>query len=214
MIRFPFNTLCLCILPLASLAQTPPPASGALPKAEVRLSYAGSVSYPGAKVGLALPVKQRLRWKPNRQAYVRKDRFAVVNLGFYHHPDFHDNVYLTAEWQRRRTKPTGWFTEFSPGLSFSRTFLGGTTYRVADNGDVSIRKAAGYSYALVTVGGGVGFDFSVKKSRPVTTFLRASLLTMLPYNSFVYVRPTLELGLTYKLPSLTVFAIRSKTSTK
>ncbi len=212
MIRAHFVLLCLSVCPLPGLAQQRSPFDS-FPGAEIRLSYVGSVVYPGAKIGLAVPVKLRLLLKRNGQN-IRKDRHLALNVGFYRHPDFHDNVYLTAEWQRRRTTAGGWFTEFSPGLGYSRTFLDGTTYQVADNGAVSIQKAAGYNYALLTIGGGVGYDFSVKTARPVLTFFRASLLTLLPYNSFVYVRPTIELGLAYRVGGLSVFKPRIKTIQK
>ena len=44
----------------------------------------------------------------------------------------------------RRTKSRGFLTEFSPEVGLSRTFLGGTTYKVDDNGNVTIKKLAGY----------------------------------------------------------------------
>lgn len=213
MTRLDYFLACLCVLPLTGMAQQRF-ASDTLPKAEIRLAYVGSVVYPGARLGLALPVRQLLLLKRNGQKAIRKDWHLALNVGGYHHLDFHDNVYLTAEWQLRRTKASGWFTEFSPGLGYSRTFLGGTTYRVTDNGTVSIRKAAGYNYGLLTIGGGVGYDFAVKTARPVLTFFRANLLTMLPYNRFVYVRPTVELGLAYQISTRSVFKPRSKTIQK
>lgn len=206
--------MLLLAFPLGGLAQPPNPFASATPASEIRLSYVGTIVYPGLKVGLAIPIKQISLSKQGGQKYLLKDRHLVVNLSGYHHPDFHDNLYLTVEWQMRRTKSSGWFTEFSPGLGYSRTFLGGTTYRVADNGEVSIKLAAGYGYVLATVGGGLGYDFSVKEARPLTAFFRANVLVMLPYNSFVYARPTAELGLTYKLRALLLIKPRTKTIQK
>lgn len=206
--------LLLLTFPLSGLAQPSNPFALAAPSSEIRLSYVGTIVYPGLKLGIAIPVKQITLAKQGGKKYRLKDRHLVLNLSGYHHPDFHDNLYLTAEWQMRRTKPSGWFTEFSPGLGYSRTFLGGTTYRVADNGEVSIKRAAGYGYFLATVGGGLGYDFSVRQTRPITAFFRANVLVMLPYNSFLYVRPTVELGLTYKLPAISLIKPRTKTIQK
>jgi len=58
-------------------------------------------------------------------------------------------------------------------------------------------KLAGYSYALLTIGEGFGFDFSVKRHLPFSTVAKMNLLTMFPYNNTVYFRPVLELGIRY-----------------
>src|SRR5690554_8160680 len=88
----------------------------------------------------------------------------------------------------RRTNQKGLFTEFSPKLGYSRTFLGGTTYQVNENGNVSIKKMAGYNYALVSLGVGLGYDFSVSKSKPIAIYSKINMLTMFPYNSTIYIQ--------------------------
>jgi hypothetical protein len=98
----------------------------------------------------------------------------------------------------RRSGTGGFFSEFSPGLGYSRTFLGGTTYEVNDNGDVKIEKNAGYNYALVTVGGGAGYSFYKKKGIPLSVYSRLNVLMMFPYNSTIYLRPAIELGVIYR----------------
>jgi hypothetical protein len=126
-----------------------------------------------------------------------KGRFISGNINWYHHPEFHDNLYLTIEWVMRRTRYKGFISEFSAGPGYSRTFLGGTTYRVDDNGVVSIKKLAGFNYALLTIGGGLGYDFSMKKKLPLSTVAKLNFISMFPYNSTVYFRPVLELGIRY-----------------
>lgn len=69
---------------------------------------------------------------------------------------------------------------------------------VNENGAVKIKKLAGYSYALVTVGGGAGYNFSEKKGIPVSLYSRLNILMMFPYNSTVYLRPAIELGVIYR----------------
>jgi hypothetical protein len=126
-----------------------------------------------------------------------KDRFISGNLNWYHHPGFHDNLYLTAEWVMRRTYYNGCIAEFSAGAGYSRTFLSGTTYIVNDQGDISVIKLAGFNYALMTIGGGFGYDFSIKKALPVSIVFKMNVITMFPYNSTVYVRPVLEIGMIF-----------------
>lgn len=166
----------------------------------LKLAYNSSLIYPGMSTGMEFRLN-----KPDSAVYVMhpknkaisRTRFISANLNWYHHPAFHDNLYLTAEWVMRRTRINGFISEFSFGPGFSRTFLGGTTYKINGSGDVSVVKLAGYSYALLTIGEGFGIDFSVKKHLPFSTVAKMNLITMFPYNSTVYIRPVLELGIRY-----------------
>jgi hypothetical protein len=163
-----------------------------------KLSYVSSIIYPGLSAGAEIPllhINKALLKKANSRYF--KERYVSGNLNWYHHPGFHDNLYITAEWVLRRTHYRGFVSEFSAGTGFSKTFLGGTTYQVNDNGDVSVIKLAGYNYALITIGGGAGYDFSMHKNLPISSFAKMNLITMFPYNSTIYFRPVLELGVRY-----------------
>lgn len=163
-----------------------------------KLSYVSSIIYPGLSTGAEIPllhINKELVKKSNTRYF--KERFVSGNLNWYHHPGFHDNLYFTAEWVLRRTYYRGFIYEFSVGPGISRTFLGGTTYKVNDNGDVSVVKLAGYNYALITIGGGIGYDFSLHKKLPISSFAKMNLITLFPYNSTIYFRPVLELGVRY-----------------
>jgi hypothetical protein len=167
----------------------------------VKFAYLGSIIYPGFKMGLERPyrIKQINKKKSWGTKTIIRERAFALNLGFYHHQTFHDNLYLLGEWQFRRQQPKGMFYEFAPGLGYSRTFLGGTTYKVDDNGVVSKQNLAGYNYAVGSIAGGLGYDFSIKNIAPIKLYLKTSLLVMAPYNSFLYARPTVEIGANYKL---------------
>jgi hypothetical protein len=172
-----------------------------LPQVGLKTSYLGSIIYPGFKIGIEKPYKVTVVEKQKKWGTktILKERYWTLNLGYYHHPTFHDNLYLLAEWQMRRQKSNGWFFEFAPGLGYSRTFLGGTTYNVDDNGGVSKVSAAGYNYAMLSIAGGFGCDFSKKTGTDVKAFFKPSIIVMAPYNSFVYARPTVELGVVFSL---------------
>jgi len=159
----------------------------------LKLSYLSSLIYPGVNVGIEFPVRNATRKQ------VIKGRFISADLNWYHHPDFHDNVYLTAEWEMRRTNKNGLISEFSFGPGFSRTFLGGTTYRMNNSGDISVVKLAGYNYTMSTIGGGFGIDLSRKKQIPFLAIAKMNLISMFPYNSTIYIRPVMELGVRYIL---------------
>lgn len=159
----------------------------------LKVSYNSSLIYPGARLGLESPFSKI--FVTRREKSIVKEQFLTSNVSFYHHPGFHDNWYFTLGWLKRRTKPKGFFNEFSPEIGYSRTFLGGTTYTVNNSGEISKKKLAGYSFALVSVGEGIGYDF---KTRPFLVFSKINLLCMFPYNSTIYFRPALEAGLIYK----------------
>ncbi len=163
-----------------------------------KLSYVSSLIYPGISAGCEIPLmRQNKELLKKSKPRFFKERLVAGNLNWYHHPGFHDNLYVTAEWVLRRTRYRGFISEFSMGPGFSRTFLGGTTYSVNDNGDVSVIKSAGYTYALVTIGGGIGYDFSMHKNLPFSTFAKMNIISMFPYNSTIYFRPVLEIGIRY-----------------
>jgi hypothetical protein len=177
------------------------------------LSYNSSLIYPGFRLGMELPVKTvyvTKTTKSDKEKKFTKDRFITTNVSWYHHPSFHDNLYLTSGWTMRRTKPKGFFTEFSPEIGLSRTFLGGTTYEVNDSGNIKIKKLAGYYYALISVGGGIGYDFEKTKHKPVMVFSKLNVLTMFPYNSTYYLRPAFEIGIIYKPSDFLNVKVHSK----
>lgn len=168
----------------------------------LKLLYNSSLIYAGSRLGIEFPVKsfsttviKKSGWKKE----LIKDRFISANLSWYHHPYFHDNLYLTAGWTMRRSKESGFFTELSPEIGVSRTFLAGTTYKVDDAGNVSPEKFAGYFYALISIGGGIGYDFSIKRQKPIMIFFKLNLITLYPYNNTIYVRPAIETGFNWKL---------------
>jgi len=158
----------------------------------LKLAYNSSLIYSGIRLGVEFPVKSR-----EKKDYVN-DLFITANLSGYHHPGFHDNLYATTGLLMRKTRPDGFFTEFSPEAGYSRTFLGGKTYRVDLNGVVTKVPLAGYNYALISVGEGLGYDFSRTKSIPVLGYFKFNLLAMFPYNSSIYLRPAMEIGFIYK----------------
>jgi len=164
------------------------------------LSYNSSLIYPGERLGVELPIKsiELIKHKKKHEKRITKDRFFTAQVGWYYHPTFHGTLYFTGGWTMRRTNAKGFFTVFSPEIGFSRTFLGGTVYSVDTHSNVQINKRTGYYYGLVSVGGGLGYDFEVSKDIPFAVQTKFHLLLMYPYNSTYYLRPTFEIGIIYK----------------
>jgi hypothetical protein len=163
----------------------------------LKFSYNTSIIYPGAGAGLEYIIKTGEKLKKDGSK-IKTDEFISGNLAFYHHPTFHDNIYFTSEWGKRRIKNKGFCYEFSAGPGFSRTFISGTTYKVDDDGNISKIRLAGYYYGIITVGSGAGYDFSVKKRLSLAVISKMNFLFMFPYNSTIYIRPVLELGFRYR----------------
>jgi hypothetical protein len=166
----------------------------------LKAAYLGSIIYPGAKIALEWPTAAYVITKSKRhgEKSYRKEKSITVSMGMYYHEGFHTNVFLLAERQWRRIKSSGWFTEFAPGIGISRTFLGGITYRVSDAGAVSKKPLAGYTYAMISISSGIGYDFKKLWSKPFRVYSRIGILIMAPYNSFIYARPTVEIGVITK----------------
>jgi hypothetical protein len=164
----------------------------------IKLSSNSSLIYPGISTGIEFPVClfKHQEWivKSESRTFLKK-RYISGNISWYHHPEFHDNIYFTVEYIMRRTRCRGFTSEFSAGSGYSKTYLAGTTYSVDDLGKISIIKYAGYSYALITFGGGVGYDLWMVKKIPLAFFSKMNMLLMFPYNSTIYFRPVLELGI-------------------
>jgi hypothetical protein len=165
------------------------------------ISYNSSLIYPGTRIGIELPVYNvdiTRGLKTGKAKSISKERFVTAEAGWYHHPHFHDNLYFTLEWTMKRTKESGFFTQFSFGPGYSRTFLGGTTYVIDNGGNVSIIKSAGYNYVMIFAGGGIGVNLAGKIRMPVSVLYKLDILMMYPYNSTLYFRPVMELGIIYR----------------
>lgn len=180
--------------------------------ANLTLSYNSSIIYPGARFGFEYPIKsiELTKKKSNREKIVIKDRLITAQIGWYHHPTFHDNTYFTAGWTKRRIQPRGFFTQFSPEIGYSRTFFGGTTYIVDENTEVHIKKIAGNNFLVLSLGVGLGYDFEITKNKPFSIYSKFNVLSMYPYNSTFYLRPTIELGVIYKPKNFLNHNLKSK----
>ena len=206
-------TFVICIYSAFCVAQNVDSIHVEIKSSRLTLSYISTLIYPGSSIGIEFPVNTIYVSKSKKEGGVAnytKERFVTTNLSWYHHPAFHDNVYLTAGWMMRRTKSRGFLTEFSPEVGVSRTFLGGTTYQIDDNGNATIKKLAGYYYALISIGGGIGYDFSKTKQLPFLIFSKFNVLLMFPYNSTIYLRPVMEIGLIYKPSDFLSLKVKSK----
>lgn len=160
----------------------------------------------GAQVGLGKTValKEKHVFKRSGKEKINtKSRVLYGNLGYYDQPGLHQNALLTAEYAMTRANRRGFYTEFTPLLGVSRTFLPGTTYEVDDVGNVSIDKNAGNWTLTGGLGLGLGKSFENKPFHPLKT-ISARLVTQVFYPNFRFVslKPSLQLNTTWELNRL------------
>jgi hypothetical protein len=177
-------------------------------------SYIAHGAYPGLRIGAEMPLSEKVITKDGKIVKT-KERATQLSLGFYHHKGFHTNFFLSSEYIFRRVKPKGFFTEFKPGLSLSRTFLGATAYEVSENGSVDKVNAAGNFYFMPSISFGMGKDFSKTDSKlPWSIYTNFNLAGLLPYNGLILPVLSLEVGTRFRLSDKYNMSIKSTTKQK
>lgn len=201
-----------CLYPLASYAQSP--------KQIIQTDTVVSVSVPalfrpsfwftnrllGAQLGLGKTValkEKHVFKRSGKEKISTKSRVLSGNLGYYNQPGLHQNALLTAEYAMTRTNRRGFYTEFTPLLGVSRTFLPGTTYEVDEAGNVSIDKNAGNWTLTGGFGLGLGKSFENKPFNSLKTVsVRVVTQVFYPNFRFVSLKPSLQLNTTWELNRL------------
>ncbi len=160
----------------------------------------------GAQVGLGKTVvlKEKHVFKRSGKEKTNiKSRVLSGNLGYYNQPGLHQNTLLTAEYAMTRANCRGFYTEFTPLLGVSRTFLPGTTYEVDAAGNVSIDRNAGNWTLTGGFGLGLGKSFEDKPFNSLKT-ISARMITQVFYPNFRFVslKPSFQLNTTWELNRL------------
>ena len=171
----------------------------------LRIGYLGSIIYPGATAGLEFPIREVEihKFGKRREKLVFREHYLSGDLSLYDHPGFHTNLYLTFSYNFRRIAPHGFFAGYAIGPGISRTFFGGTTYRVNDAGQVQAQSVGGHFYFALVASAILGKDFrNTKLELPIALSLKPSVLLLMPYAGRIYWRPTLDLGISFDLDRL------------
>lgn len=171
------------------------------PKTGIRAAYLGSIIYPGFIVGVERPYRYiRVdKIKPHKTKTLFKERYLSYSFGMYHQSGHHTNFLLQSEWVRRRQKSKGLYYESLLGAGLSRTFVNGAAYTVNDDGQVEKAPLSGNYYAITSLGAAIGYNANMKKEKPYSFYLKHQWLVLFPHNSFLTLRPTIEVGLNYNL---------------
>jgi hypothetical protein len=177
-----------------------------------RLAYMGSILYPGIKAGVEYPIRTKHFVYQVDSIFVTKkskQRSVTLNLGWYHHKTFHSNYILTVGYLWRRTNKKRWFADVEPQLGVSRTFIDGTVYSVDANNKIDNKKSAGDWFLASQLSFSIGKELLIaKRKEPLKIYLRPTLILLKPYNNFIYVRPSVEIGAIYDFKGL--WKVKSK----
>lgn len=179
-----------------------------------KTAYLGTIRHPGFRMGVEIPITIKDYYK-NDKLKKRKEQFLTSNFSFYHHETFHSNFILSFGYLFRRTNAHDWYIDFEPQIGLNKTLLDGTTYKVNEDGDVSKEKLAGYWYFNAQIGFSIGKDFkNTKINMPLKAYVKPNLIVMLPYNNFIYARPSIEIGAVYSFDNIFINNVKHKSYTK
>ena len=170
----------------------------------MRQSFLFSTNSIGGQIGIGKLLKQREihRFKKSGvEKITTKSRFLYGNIGYYYQPDFQHNWFLTADYTLSRTSKKGFYSEFSPFLGVSRTFLTATTYTVGDNGSVTKKNLAGNWYVTSGFSTGLGVNFEKPKLGYLKTIAAKLVVqTFYPNFKFIAIKPYFQLQTAWELP--------------
>lgn len=174
------------------------------PVTQVNAAYLGAIVYPGFRLGVERPYRyvQVDKIKHGSIKSMLRQRYLNLSLGMFHHLTFQNHWMLQAEKVNRRQKQGGYFIQYHFGAGVSRAFAAGPDYEVQDDGSIHKVPLAGNWYAMVSLGAGIGYNFLMKKQKPVSVFLKQNWQFFFPYNAFLLPMPTIEIGLNWRCPLL------------
>ncbi len=134
---------------------------------------------------------------------IKKDRFLSLDLGYYYQAGLHHNWSLTAAYVLKRTGNRGFYSEFSPFLGVSRTFIAEETYSVDNNNNVTISKLAGDWYATSGFSYGIGQTFNPHRNFMLKDIsLKLFMPIFYPNFGSVAIKPQLQLGTSFQLDAI------------
>jgi hypothetical protein len=153
----------------------------------------------GLELGIGKPINEFTLTKKHKT--IRKERSAFVNIGYYFQPTLHQNYWLSASYNYRRIKKSGFFRDFTPIIGVARTFVSHTTYVVDKNNEVSIKKRASNNYIIGGYSWGLGWQFKPKNAFHIKS-VETNLTTLAYYPNFrkVSINPFFKLGLNFSIP--------------
>lgn len=143
--------------------------------------------------------KTKEKIKKNGKAKVKEYRFFWSGkFGMYHQKESHTGVILTGGIGYRKTKASGFFTEYNLGVGSFRQILSGNTYEVNEEGSVNTIKHAFRRSLVNSLSIAIGKDLSPQLKIPISVIWTNGLWLRYPYNGYLLPQFFCELGVSYK----------------
>jgi hypothetical protein len=157
----------------------------------------------GFQTGIAKNIRLKEIHKQKKKGgkkIIRKATILSVDLGYYYQRGLHHNWFLTGSYTLRTIGRKGIYADFSPMLGISRTFITDETYKVENNGMVSLKKLAGNWYAATgfAIGGGKLFN-SDKNYLLKDIYVKMFVQVLYPNFGFIALRPSFQIGTSIEL---------------
>jgi hypothetical protein len=179
-----------------------------------KLHLRSSVLFSNKSIGLQVGIGKNLVHKElhkiknqSKEKITTKDKILSLDVGYYYQPGLHHHWFLTGAFHIKRTGQKGFYTEFSPLLGVSRTFLSDEKYEVNSAGVVTQKKLAGNWYVTsgFSVGGGKTFAEN-KNCFFKDVHLKLFTQVFYPQFGFVVIKPSLQIGTSVRMEHLQRFS--------
>ena len=194
-----WKILASCLLILAWTVTSCNSVQGQSREPIYHLSYFGNnLVHGGLKVGMEFP--KRSFEQITRTGKTRTIRNSYrADLGCYHHNNNHLGLFVNAGWQRTKIFSNRFFWTVSANpLGLYRSFLP-KTYRVDEEGNVQRVFLPGRVYLAPSVSAGIG---RVGKRHPERGwFVKGTVITLLPYNTYLMPLLNVEFGYHFSFQS-------------
>lgn len=166
------------------------------------VSYLGEYyTHPGMSIGYAQDFYASTKEKTKKNGKVKiKERrlFWSGKVGVYHQKESHTGIVNTMSLGHRKTKASGYFTEYNLGAGHFTNILSGKTYTVDEEGEVNtIDISARWSF-VTAMSIGIGKDLSPQLGIPLSIKWSNGLWLRYPFNGYLLPQLHSELGFVFK----------------
>jgi hypothetical protein len=164
----------------------------------VKTAYFGNFKFNGAIIGVEKMMRRRT--VTIRKFTRTKEKNLALNFGYANVPDINENLFALLEWNKRTFYgKSGFYTELAGGAGggFGINSVSPTTYVQNPDGTLSVKRRRD-NLIMITINGGLGYDFSKKQEKPLKIFVRGGFYPIYQRTIFQDY-PRLELGLVTSL---------------
>lgn len=121
------------------------------------------------------------------------------NLGYYHHPRYHDGMFFDFNFGTRRYFENGLFIEQSIGIGVIETIMNEDVFEVDDNGNVSKASRFNEPDFMLSITLGLGYNLTKKKESFNALWIRPKVFWQVPYKKSAVFHPVVQFGFTHRL---------------